>query len=238
MIEVLYGPTPNVWKITIMLEETRLPYRLTPVYLSRGDQFEPDFLAISPNNRIPAIIDHAPDGGDRPLAIFESGAILLHLAEKSGRFLPTELYARSATIQWLMWQMAGLGPMLGQHGHFQLYAEEKIPYAIDRFRGEAKRLYGVLDRQLTATGAYVAGADYTIADIACFPWIMTHKAQGLSLDDWPQVQRWFATLRARPALQRGLAAGRESYGDAPPLEGAMRRKVFGIGAGGDSRGEE
>ena len=231
MIEVLFGPTPNVWKVTIMLEECGLPYRLTPIYLSRGDQFAPDFLAISPNNRIPAIIDHAPADGGAPLPIFESGAILMYLGDKAGRFLPAAPRARAAVVEWLMWQMSALGPMLGQHGHFVLYAEDQHPYAIDRFRGEAKRLYGVLDRQLARTGAYVAGDDYSIADMACFPWIMTHKAQKLTLDDYPNVKRWFAQLRAREALQRGLAAGKEAYAKAPPLEGEMRKRVFGIGAG-------
>jgi GST-like protein len=236
-LEVLYGPTPNCWKVTIMLEECGLPYAIRPIHLSAGDQFQPDFLEVSPNNRIPALIDHTPDGGGPPLANFESGAILLYLADKTGRFLPTDLAGRSAAIQWLMWQMAGLGPMLGQHGHFVLYAEDKIPYAIDRFRGEAKRLYGVLDRQLGRTGAYVAGPDYTIADMACFPWIMTHKAQKLTLDDYPSIKRWFAELRGREALQRGLAIGRDLFAGSAPLQGEMRKKVFGIGAGGAGQEE-
>jgi GST-like protein len=234
LIEVLYGPTPNCWKVTILLEECGLPYDIRPIRLSNGDQFTPEFLAISPNNRIPAIIDHAPEGGGPPLAIFESGAILIYLAEKAGRFLPKDAAGRFAAIEWVMWQMAGLGPMLGQHGHFVLYAEEKIPYAIDRFRGEAKRLYGVLDRQLAKTGAFVAGADYTIADMACFPWVMTHKAQKLTLDDFPHVKAWFTALRTREALQRGLAVGKGIFAQGPPLEGEMRKKVFGIGAGGES----
>lgn len=232
-LELLYGPTPNCWKISIMLEECGLPYVVKPVVLSRGEQFEPDFLEVSPNNRIPALVDRAPPGGGPPLAIFESGAILLYLAEKSGRYLPGDLVGRYAAIQWVMWQMAGLGPMLGQHGHFLLYAADKVPYAIDRFRGEAKRLYGVLDRQLEKTGAYVAGDDYTIADMACFPWVMTHKAQQLSLDAYPSVKRWFGMLRGREALQRGLAVGKDLFRDAPPLSGDMRDKVFGIGAGRD-----
>jgi GST-like protein len=233
MIELLGGPTPNVWKVTIMLEECGLPYSLRPIHLSRGEQFAPEFLEISPNNRIPAIIDHDPVGLDRPLPIFESGAILIYLAEKTGRFLPDDLAGRFATIEWLMWQMAGLGPMLGQHGHFFLYAEEKIPYAIDRFRGEAKRLYGVLDRQLAKTGAHVAGPDYTIADMACFPWIMTHKAQNLTLDEWPHLKAWYARLRGREALQRGLMVGKDLYKAEPPPEREMRNRVFGVGAGKD-----
>ncbi|MDB5446830.1 MAG: thiol:disulfide oxidoreductase [Phenylobacterium sp.] len=232
-LEVLYGPTPNCWKVTIMLEECGLPYAIRPILLSQGDQFQPDFLEVSPNNRIPAMIDHAPAGGGAPLAIFESGAILLYLAEKTGRFLPQDLAGRYAAIQWVMWQMAGLGPMLGQHGHFRLYAEDKIPYAIDRFRGEAKRLYSVLDRQLARTGAYVAGPEYGIADMACFPWVMTHKAQGFTLDDWPDVKRWFAELRGREALQRGLAVGQDIFTNAPAATPEMRRKMFGIGTGAD-----
>jgi GST-like protein len=233
VIEVLYGPTPNCWKVTIMLEECALPYKIRPIYLSQGDQFTPEFLEISPNNRIPAIIDHAPAGGGQPLPIFESGAILIYLAEKTGRFLPTDLAGRFSAIEWVVWQMAHLGPTLGQHGHFLLYADDKIPYALDRFRGEAKRVYGVLERQLAKTGAYVAGADYTIADMACFPWVMTHKAQKLTLDDWPHVKAWFAKLRTREPLQRGLAVGKEIFAGAPPQSEEMRRRIFGIGAGGE-----
>ena len=233
MIEVLSGPTPNCWKVTIMLEECGLPYEIRPVYLSRGDQFTPEFLEVSPNNRIPAIIDHAPAGGGPPLPVFESGAILTYLAEKTGRFLPTDLAGRFAALQWVFWQMAHLGPALGQHGHFILYAQEEIPYAIDRFRGEARRVYGVLDRQLARTGAFVAGPDYTIADMACFPWIMTHKAQKLTLDDYPHIKAWFATLRAREPLQRGLAVGKDLFRNAPPQTEEMRRRIFGIGAGQD-----
>jgi len=233
LIEVLYAPTPNCWKVTIMLEECGMPYTLRPVHLSQGDQYTAEFLEVSPNNRIPAIIDHAPRNGGPPLPIFESGAILIYLAERADRFLPPDLAERFATIQWVMWQMAHLGPTLGQHGHFVLYAGEKHPYSIDRFRGEAKRVYGVLDRQLGKTGAYVAGEDYSIADMACFPWVMTHKAQKLTLDDWPNVKRWFAELRGREALQRGLAAGKHLFANAPPRTEEMRRKIFGIGAGGD-----
>jgi GST-like protein len=203
MIEVFFAPTPNCWKVTILLEELGAPFRLTPVDIAEGDQFAPEFLAVSPNNRVPAIIDHAPLAG-KPTPIFESGAILLYLAEKYRRFLPADPTDRIICIEWLMWQMSGLGPMLGQHGHFRLYAEEQHPYALDRFRREAERLYAVLDRRLGETGRFIAGEDYTIADIACFPWVMTHKAQGFDLATWPAVKRWFAELRARPALQRGL----------------------------------
>ena len=227
MIELFFAPTPNGWKITILLEELGAPYRVTPVNLAEGEQFKPEFLAISPNNRIPAIIDHAPLAGE-PLAMFETGAILLYLAEKHGRFLPADPAGRWATVQWLMWQMSGLGPMLGQHGHFHLYAEASVPYAKERFRNEALRLYGVLDRQLEATGSFVAGADYTIADMACFPWVMTHKAQGFDLAEFPNVKRWFAELRARPLLQKGVSVGRENPQPLKDLTPEMRRRIFGL----------
>ncbi|HUX25811.1 MAG TPA: glutathione S-transferase N-terminal domain-containing protein, partial [Burkholderiales bacterium] len=181
MIDLHYWPTPNGWKVSIMLEECGLPYTLKPVNIGRGEQFSPEFLALSPNNRMPAIVDHDPPGGGAPITLFESGAILIYLAEKAGRFLPAELRARNATLQWLMWQMGGLGPMAGQNGHFLLYAPEKIPYALERYSMEVNRLYGVLDAQLARTGHYVAGGEYTIADIAIFPWIRTHKAQQIAL---------------------------------------------------------
>jgi GST-like protein len=226
MIDLHYAPTPNGWKISIMLEECGLPYRVIPVDIRKGDQFKPEFLAISPNNRIPAIVDHAPaDGGD-PFAVFETGAILLYLAEKTRQLLPAEMRARSRVTQWVMWQMGGLGPMLGQHGHFLLYAPEQIPYAIARYRAEAARLYGVLDRQLEKTGGFIAG-DYSIADIACFPWTMTHKAQGFTLDDFPHVKRWYATLRARPQVQAGLAVGKF---EKAPMDEQARKIMFGIDA--------
>ena len=215
MIDLHYAPTPNGWKVSIMLEELGLPYRVIPVNIRAGEQFRPEFLAISPNNRIPAIVDHGPADRGEPFAVFETGAILIYLAEKTGRFLPPDMRGRSRVIQWVMWQMGGLGPMLGQHGHFVLYAAEKIPYAIERYRDEAARLYGVLDRQLGKTGSYVAG-DYSIADIACFPWTMTHKAQGFTLDDYPNVKRWYAEIRARPKVQAGAC-------DRQIRQGAVRR---------------
>lgn len=226
MIEVFFAPTPNCWKITILLEELGVPYRMTPVDLGEGGQFEPAFLAISPNNRVPAIIDHAPLQG-APMPIFESGAILLYLAEKHGRFLPRDPAGRFACIEWLMWQMSALGPMLGQHGHFRLYAAERVDYALDRFRREAERLYGVLDRRLAATGAFLAGDDYTIADIACFPWVMTHKAQGFDLADYPAAKRWFAELRSRPALQRGLVGLRDFREATKNIAPGKREQFFG-----------
>jgi GSH-dependent disulfide-bond oxidoreductase len=227
MIDLYYAPTPNGWKISIMLEELGIPYTVKPVNIRAGDQFKPEFLAISPNNRIPAIVDHAPADGGGPFSVFETGAILIYLADKAGRFLPAELRARSVVIQWVMWQMGGLGPMLGQHGHFALYAPEKIPYAIQRYRDEAARLYHVLDAQLGKTGAYVAGRDYSIADIACFPWTMTHKAQGFTLDDYPNVKRWYADIRARPQVQAGLAIGKFVK---EPFDEEARKNMFGQAA--------
>lgn len=205
MIELFYQSTPNTRKITIFLEEAGLDYRLTPVALDRGEQHDAAFTALNPNGRIPVIVDHAPVEGP-PVTIFESGAILIYLAEKTGRFLPAGLQERFGVIQWLMWQMSGLGPMAGQNGHFLLYAPEQVPYAIERYGRETRRLYAVLDTRLGQTGDCIAG-DYSIADMAVFPWIMTHKAQGLTLDDYPHVGRWFAAIRARDAVQRGLQAG-------------------------------
>ncbi|MSP97995.1 MAG: thiol:disulfide oxidoreductase [Betaproteobacteria bacterium] len=208
MIDLHYWPTPNGWKISIMLEECGLPYRVIPVDITRDEQYAPPFLEISPNNRIPAIVDRAPADGGEPVRLFESGAILIYLAEKTGRFLPADLRARKAVLEWLFWQVGGLGPMAGQNGHFLLYAPEKLPYAIERYGKEIRRLYDVLDGQLGRTRDCVAGA-YSIADMAIFPWIVTHKAQGLSLDDYPALKRWFADVRARPLVQRGMDVARE-----------------------------
>jgi GSH-dependent disulfide-bond oxidoreductase len=231
MIELYFAPTPNGWKISIMLEECGLPYMVVPVNITRGEQHKRDFLKISPNGRIPAIVDRDPADGGEPIAMFETGAILLYLAEKSGRLFPQDVRGRYHVQQWLMWQMSGLGPMLGQNGHFLLYAPEKIAYAIDRYGREARRLYGVLDTQLGETGAYVAGNDYSIADIACFPWVMTHKAQGLTLDEFPHVRRWFTEVRARPQVQKGLAVGRSATRKtlgAKPLDDKARENLFGL----------
>lgn len=207
-----------------MLEECGLPYEMHQVRIGRGEQFNPEFIAISPNGKIPAIVDSDPPDGGAPLVLFESGAILLYLAEKTGRFMPTDLPGRMKVTEWLMWQMSGLGPMLGQNGHFLLYATEKIPYAIERYGKEVCRLYGVLDTQLGLTSDGIAGA-YSIADIACFPWIVTHKAQGLTLDDYPNVKRWFAYVRARDAVQRGMEVGKKSKGK--PLDDEARANLFG-----------
>jgi GST-like protein len=211
MIELHYWPTPNGWKISIMLEECGLPYTLVPVNIGKGDQFKPEFLKISPNNRMPAMIDHDPPGGGPPVPVFETGAILIYLAEKTGKFLPKDLRGRFNAIQWVMWQMGGLGPMLGQNGHFKLYAPEKIPYAIKRYGDETDRLYGVLDGQLGRTGGWIAD-DYSIADMASFPWVVTHKAQGVDMDKFPNVKRWFSTMRVRPGVERGMAVGKDWRG--------------------------
>lgn len=205
MIDLHYWPTPNGHKITIFLEETGLAYRIKPVDIGKGDQFKPEFLAISPNNRMPAIVDRAPADGGAPVALFESGAILVYLAEKTGRLLPADLHGRARTLQWLFWQVGGLGPMAGQNHHFAKYAPAKIPYAIERYRNETARLYGVMDRQLART-PYLAG-EYSIADIAAYPWVVPHEDQGQDLHDFPHLKRWFEAIRSRPAVIRAYAAG-------------------------------
>ena len=202
MIDVYSWATPNGHKVHIMLEECALPYRVHAVNIGAGDQFQPAFLAISPNNKIPALVDDEGPGG-RPISLFESGAILIYLAEKTGRLLPSEPAARYRALQWLMFQMGGLGPMLGQAHHFRLYAPEKLDYAIARYTNEARRLYGVMDTQLGKT-PWLAGDDYTIADVAAFPWTRSWKNQGVALDDFPHVKRWHEAIAARPAVQRGV----------------------------------
>jgi GST-like protein len=229
VIDLHYWPTPNGWKVSIALAELGLEpgrdWTLKPVDIGRGAQFSPEFLAISPNNRMPAIVDHAPADGGEPISVFESGAILIYLAEKHDKLLPTDLRGRKAVLEWLMWQMGGLGPMLGQNGHFLLYAPQPIPYAIERYGNEAKRLYSVLDGQLERTGAFVAGAEYSIADIASFSWIRTHRAQGMAIDDYPAVKRWYNALFERDAVRRGLAVGAELRRTA--LDDAARKALFG-----------
>ncbi len=207
MIDLYDWPTPNGWKISIALEEMELPYRTVMVNIGRGEQFEPDFLAISPNNRMPAIVDHEPKGGGAPISVFETGAILLYLAEKCGRFLPADPRKRVEVTEWLMWQMGGLGPMLGQNHHFRIYAPEPVPYAVERYTKETSRLYGVLDRRLEGR-EYICG-DYSIADMACWPWIVPHERQGQKLADFPNVNRWYETMKTRPGLQRGFDVGKE-----------------------------
>jgi GSH-dependent disulfide-bond oxidoreductase len=207
MIDLYYWTTPNGHKITIFLEEADLPYRIIPVNISRGDQFKPEFLAISPNNRMPAIVDRHPADGGKPIAVFESGAILLYLAGKTGKFLYPNLRRKAEVIEWLFWQMAGLGPMAGQNHHFGQYAPEKIPYAIDRYVNETNRLYGVLNKQL-ADRQFIAG-EYSIADMASYPWIVPHERQGQKLVDFPHLKRWFESIKERPAVMRAYAKGRE-----------------------------
>jgi GST-like protein len=202
MIEVFSWPTPNGHKVHIMLEECGLPYRATPINIGAGDQFKPDFLKISPNNKIPALVDpQGPDG--KPISVFESGAILVYLAGKTGKFMPTTDRGRYEVLQWLMFQMGGVGPMLGQAHHFRMYAPEKIEYAINRYTNEARRVYGVIDRRLSQS-AWLGGGDYSIADIATFPWLRSWENQGIVLADYPHLKTWFDKIAARPAVQRGV----------------------------------
>lgn len=205
MIDLYYWPTPNGHKITLFLEEAGIPYSLKTVHIGKGEQFSSEFLAISPNNRIPALVDHEPRGGGAPLPIFESGAILLYLAEKAGKFLSADLRERTECLQWLFWQVAGLGPMAGQNHHFNVYAPEKIPYAIDRYLKETNRLYGVLNKRLEGR-EFIAGS-YSIADMACYPWIVPHERQGQKLEDFPHLKRWFEAIRSRPATVKVYEMG-------------------------------
>jgi len=225
MIDLHYWPTPNGHKITIMLEETGLDYTIHPVDIGKGEQFAPDFLAIAPNNRMPAIIDHDPAVGSAPIAVFESGAILLYLAEKTGRFGGDALRERTEVNQWLMWQMGGLGPMLGQNHHFNIYAPEKIPYAMERYVKETNRLYGVLDRRLEGRD-FVAG-DYSIADMAAYPWIVPHEAQGQTLSDFPNVKRWFEAIAERPATAAAYARGKAINDARTPMSDEAKKVLFG-----------
>jgi GST-like protein len=203
MIEVYSWPTPNGHKIHIMLEECGLAYRAHPINIGTGEQFKPEFLAISPNNKIPAIVDSdGPEG--KPISLFESGAILLYLASKTGKLLPESISGRFEVLEWLMFQMGGVGPMLGQAHHFRIYAPEKIEYAVNRYTNEAKRLYGVMDKRL-AKSKYIGGAEYSIADIAIFPWLRSWKNQGIDWADYPHLKGWFDEIAARPAVQRGVA---------------------------------
>lgn len=227
MIELHTAPTPNGWKISIMLEECGLAYEAHEVSLGKGEQHLPAFLALSPNGRIPAILDRDPVGGGAPVPVFETAAILIYLAEKSGRFLPDDLRGRTEVIQWLTWQVAGLGPMLGQHGHFKLYAPEKLAYAIDRYRTEALRLYGVMDRRLDGR-EYLAANQYSIADMACFPWVQTWKAQGIPLEEFPNVRAWYDRLKQRPALRRGMDLMRGGVVRNPQFTEETRRILFGM----------
>ena len=224
MIDLYYWTTPNGHKITMFLEEAGLPYRIVPINIGKGEQFAPDFLKIAPNNRMPAIVDHQPADGGAPLSLFESGAILLYLADKSGRFIAPNLRGRNETIQWLFWQMGGLGPMAGQNHHFTQYAPEPVPYAIERYVKETARLYAVLNKQLTDR-EFIAG-DYSIADMACYPWIVPHERQRQNLDDFPNLKRWFAAIRERPATQRAYALAKE-INPAPVVSEDAKRILFG-----------
>ncbi len=225
MITLYYWPTPNGHKVTIFLEEAGVPYSIAPVNIGEGEQFRPEFLAISPNNRMPAIVDDAPRDGGEPLSVFESGAILIYLAEKTGKFLPEDTRGRVRVLEWLFWQVGGLGPMAGQNHHFGRYAPQKIPYAIDRYVNETNRLYGVLDRRL-AREPFLAG-EYSIADMAAYPWIVPHEAQGQNLKDFPHVERWFEAIAARPAVLRAYAAGAHLQRERSGFTDEERRILFG-----------
>jgi GST-like protein len=223
MIELYSWPTPNSYKISILLEEAGLPYRVHPIDIGGGDQFNPDFLKISPNNKMPAIVD--PEGpGGKPYSVFESGAILMYLAEKTGKFMPKDMAARYRVIQWLMFQMGGVGPMLGQAHHFRQYAPEKIEYAVNRYTNEAKRLYGVIDRRL-GESQWLAD-DYSIADMAVFPWLRPYERQGQKLEDFPNLKRWFETINARPAVQQGLQLQQDNVRKGP-MDEKTKEVLFG-----------
>jgi GST-like protein len=224
MIDLYYWTTPNGHKVTMFLEEAELPYRIIPVNIGKGEQFAPEFLKIAPNNRIPAIVDHAPGDGGAPVSIFESGAILLYLADKTSRYLPGDLRGRNDALQWLFWQMGGLGPMAGQNHHFSTYAPEKLPYAIERYVKETSRLYAVLDHRL-ADREFLAGA-YSIADIASYPWIVPYERQQQKLEDFPNLQRWFEAIKARPATVRAYARAKE-FNSQPVVSEESRRVLFG-----------
>ena len=224
MIDLHYWPTPNGHKVTLFLEETGLPYRILPVNIGKGEQFDPAFLKIAPNNRMPAIVDHEPAGGGAPISVFESGAILLYLADKTGRFLPQDLRGRTKALEWLFWQMGGLGPMAGQNHHFAVYAPEKIPYAIERYVKETNRLYGVLDRQLA--GRDFIADEYSIADMACYPWTVSHERQGQNLDDFPDLKRWFEAIRGRPATVAAYAKG-DAISRPTEMSDEAKKVLFG-----------
>ena len=225
MIDFYYWPTPNGHKITMFLEEAELDYTIHPVDISAGDQFKPEFLAISPNNRMPAIVDLEPSGGGKPISVFESGAILTYLADKTRVLLPSDLRARTEVLEWVFWQVGGLGPMAGQNHHFAQYAPEKIPYAIERYVKETNRLYGVLDRRL-ARREFIAADAYTIADIAAYPWIVPWKRQQQELDSFPNLRRWFNAVRSRPATQRAYAKG-EPFSSRPAVTEEGKKLLFG-----------
>jgi len=224
MIDLYYWPTPNGHKISVFLEEAGIPYSIKPVDIGAGEQFKPEFLAFSPNNRMPAIIDHAPDDGGEKISVFESGAILVYLAEKSGKFLSDDIRQRKLTLEWLFWQVGGFGPMLGQNHHFTRYAPAPIPYAIDRYQRETNRLYGVLDKHLEGR-EFIAG-QYSIADMACYPWAVAHDWHHVDLDGFPNVQRWHDAIRQRPAVIKAYALG-EQYKRKTEMTPEMKKILFG-----------
>jgi GSH-dependent disulfide-bond oxidoreductase len=224
MIELYYWPTPNGHKITIFLEEAALEYVIHPVNIAIGDQFQPNFLKIAPNNRMPAIIDRTPSDGGKPISVFESGAILQYLGEKTGKFLPADLRDRTTVMEWLFWQMGGLGPMAGQNHHFSQYAPEKIPYAIDRYVKETNRLYGVLDRQLAGKD-YLAGS-YSIADMAAYPWIVPSKTQQQTIEDFPHLHAWFQRMGDRPAVIRAYEQAK-AFNNQPTMTEESKKILFG-----------
>ena len=228
MIDLYYWTTPNGHKITLFLEEARLEYKIVPVNIGKGEQFAPDYLKIAPNNRMPAIVDHAPADGGKPISLFESGAILLYLADKTKKFIASDLRGRNETLEWLFWQMAGLGPMLGQNHHFVGYAPEKIPYAIERYVKETARLYGVLNRRLEG-GDFIAG-DYSIADMACYPWIVPYERQSQKLEDFPHLKKWFERIANRPATVKAYAlAEKINPQTGAPLSEEAKKVLFGQG---------
>jgi len=226
MIDLYYWTTPNGHKVTMFLEEAQLPYRIVPIHIGRGEQFAPEFLKIAPNNRIPAIVDNAPADGGAPLSLFESGAILLYLADKTKSFIPSDLRGRHEVLQWLFWQMGGLGPMAGQNHHFVQYAPEKLPYAMERYIKETGRLYGVLNKHLSDGRPFIAGEAYSIADMASYPWIVPHERQQQNLNDFPHLKSWFERIAERPATQKAyeLAKG---INTAATVDEAAKKVLFG-----------
>jgi GST-like protein len=228
MIDLYYWTTPNGHKITIFLEEAGLPYKIIPINIGKGEQFKAEFLTVSPNNRIPAIVDHEPAGGGKPISVFESGAILLYLADKTGKFIAKDLRGRNEAVEWLFWQMGNLGPMAGQNNHFNVYATEKLPYAMDRYRNEVNRLFGVMNKRL-ANRPFLAG-EYSIADMASYPWVVPWKRQGQNIDDFPHVKRWLDAIYARDAVKRAYAKAKEVNPDPGPggvRTAAERAILFG-----------
>ena len=229
MIDLHYWPTPNGHKVTLFLEEAGLDYTIHPVNIGKGDQFRPEYLAFSPNNKMPAIVDHAPADGGAPQTVFESGAILLYLAEKTGQFLSTDPRTRVETLEWLFWQMAGLGPMTGQYGHFNVYAPDKIPYAIERYTNEANRLLQVLDTHMKGRD-FIAGDAYSIADMAAYPWIGVYDKAPIDMTPYPEVRRWHAAIKARPATERAYAKARDVNPDAgKAMSDEEKKLLFGQG---------